>query len=229
VPARILVVEDDPRLCEFIREVFTSADLDAEATTDSAKAADRLKNEKFSAVFLDLHMPVPDGLELTRQIRSSALNRVTPVIVITGETEHGLMARAFQLGVNFFLFKPVDRTKLLRLVSVTQHSIEHEKRRFQRFKVTCKVLIVVGSDRFDGKTLDISSNGMLVQTGRLLPVGTPVNLAMELSPGAAPIRATARVVRVVGQECAGLEIRDMKAEDVYRWHEFLLPLNAPRK
>jgi len=56
VPTRILVVEDDPRLCEFIREVFTSADLDAEATTDSAQAADRLKNEKFSAVFLDLHM-----------------------------------------------------------------------------------------------------------------------------------------------------------------------------
>jgi YesN/AraC family two-component response regulator len=47
------------------------------------------------------------------------------------------MARAFQLGVNFFLFKPVDRPKLLRLVSVTQHSIEHEKRRFQRRPRAC--------------------------------------------------------------------------------------------
>jgi DNA-binding response OmpR family regulator len=64
VPARILVVEDDAGLCEFIREVFTSADMDTEATTDSAQAADRLKNEKFSAVLLDLHMPAPDGLEL---------------------------------------------------------------------------------------------------------------------------------------------------------------------
>src|SRR5207302_11378528 len=35
-------------------------------------------------------MPPPDGIELTRQIRSSRLNRVTPVIVITGETEHGV-------------------------------------------------------------------------------------------------------------------------------------------
>jgi len=229
VPTRILVVEDDPGLCEFIREVLTSADLDAEAMTDSVQAAARLKTEKFSAVFLDLRMPPPDGIELTRQIRSSALNRVAPVIVITGETEHGLMARAFQVGVNFFLFKPVDRTKLLRLVRVTQESIEQERRRFQRLKVACKVSIIAGSDRLEGKTLDISSKGMLVQAGRLLSVGSTVNVAIELSPGAAQIRASARVVRVVGQEYAGLEIQDMNAQDVYRWHEFLLPLNIPRK
>ncbi|PYU23105.1 MAG: hypothetical protein DMG30_12765 [Acidobacteria bacterium] len=64
------------------REVLTSAHLDASAA--------RLKKEKFNALSLDLRMPPPDGIELTRQIRSSRLNRVTPVIVITGETEHGV-------------------------------------------------------------------------------------------------------------------------------------------
>ena len=229
MPARILVVEDDPAICEFIREVLSSADLEAEATTDSAQAATRVKTEKFSAVFLDLRMPGPDGIELTRQIRSSALNRVAPVIMITGETQHGLMAQAFQAGVNFFLFKPIDRTKLLRLANVTQDSIENERRRFQRSKVTCKVSIIAGSDRLDGKTLDVSLKGMLVQTSSLLSVGSSVSVAIELSHGAAPIRASARVVRIVGQECAGLEIQNMNSEDVYRWHEFLLPRNVPRK
>jgi hypothetical protein len=112
---------------------------------------------------------------------------------------------------------------------MTQQSIEQERRRFQRLKVTCKVSIIAGSDRLEGKTLDISSKGMLVQAGRLLSVGSTVNVGVELSPGAAPIRASARVVRVIGQEFAGLEIQDMNAEDVYRWHEFLLPLNTPRK
>jgi two-component system, chemotaxis family, chemotaxis protein CheY len=229
VPTRILVVEDDPGLCEFIREVLSSAGLDAVATTDSVQAAARLKTEKFNAFFLDLRMPAPDGIELARQIRSSALNRVVPVIMITGETERGLMARAFQVGVNYFLFKPVDRTKLMRLVRVTQDSIEQERRRFQRLKVVCRVSMVAGSDRLEGKTLDLSSMGMLVQTGRPLSVGTPLKIAIEPSPGAAPIRASARVVRVVGQDCAGLEIQDMNAEDVYRWHEFLLPPDIPRK
>ena len=229
MPTRILVVEDDPGICEFIREVLTSADLDVAAMTDSVQASARLKTEKFSAVFLDLRMPEPDGIELTRQIRGNPLNRVTPVIVITGETQHGLMARAFQAGVNFFLFKPVDRTKLLRLVSVTQDSIENERRRFQRAKVVCKVAIIDASDRLEGKTLDVSLKGMLVQTGRPLSVGSSVNVAVELSPGAAPMRASARVVRLVGQECAGLEIQNMNSEDVYRWHDFLLPHNVPRK
>jgi CheY-like chemotaxis protein len=222
-------VEDDPGLCEFIREVLNSANLEVEATTDSVQAATRLKTEKFSAVFLDLRMPAPDGIELTRQIRSNRLNRVTPVIMITGETQHGLMGQAFQAGVNFFVFKPVERAKLLRLVSVTQGSIENERRRFQRSKVACKVSIINGSDRLDGKTLDVSLKGMLVQTDRPLPVGSSVNVAVELSPGAAQIRASARVVRLVGLECAGLEIQNMNSEDVYRWHEFLLRHNVPRK
>jgi len=46
-------------------------------------------------------MPAPDGIELTQQIRSSALTRITPIIMITGETERGIMARAFQVGVTF--------------------------------------------------------------------------------------------------------------------------------
>jgi CheY-like chemotaxis protein len=41
VPSKVLVVEDDPSLCEFIREVLSSADLDAQAMTDSTQAADR--------------------------------------------------------------------------------------------------------------------------------------------------------------------------------------------
>jgi DNA-binding response OmpR family regulator len=220
-------VEDDPRLCEFICEVLTSADLEVEAITDSAEAATRINTEKFSAVFLDLRMPAPDGIELTRQIRSNRLNRVTPVIIVTGETQHGLMAKAFQAGVSFFLHKPIDRTKLLRLVSVTQGSIENERRRFHRSKVTCKVSITNGSDRLEAKTLDVSLKGMLVETPRALVVGASVNVAVELSAGAAPIRASTRVVRLVGQDCAGLEIQNMNSEDVLRWQDFLLPHNVP--
>jgi CheY-like chemotaxis protein len=229
VRTRILVVEDDPGLCEFICEVLTSVDLEVEAMTDSAEAATSINTEKFSAIFLDLRMPAPDGIELTRHIRSNRLNRVTPVIIVTGETQHGLMAKAFQAGVNFFLHKPVDRTKLLRLVSVTQGSIENERRRFHRSKVTCKVSIANGSDRLEAKTLDVSLKGMLVETPRPLVVGASVNVAVELSAGVAPIRASARVVRLVGQDCVGLEIQNMNSEDVLRWQDFLLPHDLPRR
>jgi two-component system, chemotaxis family, chemotaxis protein CheY len=227
VPSKVLVVEDDPSLCEFIREVLSSADLDAHATTDSTQAADRLKTEKFNAAFLDIRMPPPDGIELARQMRTSALNRSTPIIIITGEQERGLTARAFEAGANFLLFKPVDRTKLLRLVRIAQGTIEHEKRRFQRLKVTCRVSIVAGSDRLEGRTLDLSLKGMLLQLGCVLPVGSLVTVTIELLPKTSPICATARVVRQVGHDCIGLELENMDRANGEKLHQFLLPLIVP--
>jgi PleD family two-component response regulator len=74
------------------------------------------------------HAP-PDGIELARQMRHSGLNQNTPIVIITGEKDSGLMARAFQAGANLFLFKPVDRMKLLRILRIIQEPIERERQR----------------------------------------------------------------------------------------------------
>jgi PleD family two-component response regulator len=65
-------------------------------------------------------MPAPDGMALTQQMRSTELNRSTPIVIITGEKDSGVMARAFQAGANLFLFKPVDRIKLLRIIRIVR-------------------------------------------------------------------------------------------------------------
>ncbi len=224
MPNKILIVEDDPALCDFIREVLSSAEMEAHAETDTTHAATRLKEEKFDAVFLDVQMPPPDGIELTRQMRVSGLNRTTPVVIITGAEDRGLMTRAFQAGANFFLYKPVDRTRLLQLIRVTQGSIERERRRFRRVKIRCKVSIKLNQDRLDGTTLDLSLNGMLVQAARVLPVGSVVQVRLELPPTTPPMRAAARVVRLVGDDCMGLQLESVGMAESERLQEFLIPL-----
>ena len=82
---KVLVVDDDPLTCELIHEVLSSAEIEACGVTDSRKAAALLQQEKFDAAFLDARMPAPDGIELTRQIRASALNKKTLVVMITGD------------------------------------------------------------------------------------------------------------------------------------------------
>ncbi|MGH9574215.1 MAG: response regulator, partial [Candidatus Acidiferrales bacterium] len=74
MPNRILVVDDDPTVCELVQEVLNSAGMESCALTNSKRAATHLAQEKFGAVFLDVRMPPPDGIELTRQIRASGLN-----------------------------------------------------------------------------------------------------------------------------------------------------------
>lgn len=224
MPARILVVDDDALACELICEILGSASIDASFLTNSAAAAKLLKLEKYHAVFLDMHMPPPDGVELAQLVRSSRLNASTVLVMITGEQDRKVMARAFEAGVEFLLFKPIERNKLLRLIHVAERSIERERRRFTRVRLRCRILLQSANYNLEGTTLDISLGGALVQSLHSLPSGTPVTVSLELEAGAPPIHSGARVVRTVGTDCMGIQFENFGLKEGARLQEYLLPL-----
>lgn len=222
--ARILVVDDDPLNCELVCEILRSAGMDANFLTSSAEAAKLLKLEKYHAVFLDMHMPAPDGMELARQIRSSGVNSSTVLVMITGEQDQKVMGRAFESGVEFFLFKPVERNKLLRLIRVAEGSIERERRRFTRVRCRCKILLQSGNENLEGTTLDLSLGGVLVQSRRAFPSGARVEVSLELEAGASPLHSGARIVRTIGTDCMGVQFENLGHKESARLQEYLLPL-----
>jgi CheY-like chemotaxis protein len=224
LPARILVVDDDPLSGELICEILCSAGMDASFLTSSTEAAGLLKREKYHAVFLDMRMPPPDGVELTRQIRASRVNASTVIVMITGEEERTLMKRAFDAGVEFFLFKPVARNKLLKLIRVAEGPIERERRRFTRVQLRCRASLESGSDRLEGTTLDLSFGGALIQSDRVFPLGATVTVSLELGVGTSPMRSVARVIRTVGTDCMGIQFEKIGPDDSSRLQECLLPL-----
>jgi CheY-like chemotaxis protein len=221
---RVLVVDDDPTACELMQEILASADMQCVAMTDSRKAAALLTHERFDSVFLDERMPGLDGIGLAHQIRAGGVNRSTPIVMITGEDDRSLLARAFKEGVNFFLFKPVDRYRIMRLIRVTEGSIQHEARRFQRVRIHCKVWIEFKGGQLSGSTLDLSLGGMFVQASGSLPTGSNVTVKLELKPGQPPIRLGGHVTRVTGEDCMGLQIDSAGSKDYKAFQEFLLPL-----
>jgi CheY-like chemotaxis protein len=220
---RVLVVDDDPSLCEFIQEVLASENIQAHIVTDSIEAAARLKLERFDAIFLDMHMPSLDGIELAKRARSLGLNQSTPLVMITGEQDQKAVQRAFNAGVNLFLFKPVDRTRLMRLLNAADNFIQYQRKRVTRVKVCKGVSIESGELRISGTTLDLSFGGMLVRSSSTLPVGSSVRVGLELQSGKPPVQLAARVVRVLGDDCMGLQIERAGREDK-GLENFLVPL-----
>jgi uncharacterized protein (TIGR02266 family) len=222
-PTRILVVDDDAAACELMQDILGASEMDCVAMTDSRQAAARLAREKFDAIFLDEHMPELGGIQLARLIRATGINRSTPIVMITGEEDRTLLARAFEVGVNFFLFKPIDRHRLLRLLRVSEETIQREARRFNRVKLQCNVALECDSKRLTGTTLDISLGGLFVRASQALPVGSNVIVKLEIQPGQAPLRFSARVVRVAGEDCMGLQLENSSSNDQRALQEFLLP------
>jgi len=224
VRAQILVVDDHAPSSELIAEILEASGFQAISLTSSAEAAERLTKEKFHAVFLDMRMPPPDGLELARQIRTSRTNASAVIVMITGEQDRTLMTRAFEIGVTFFLFKPVERNKLLKLIRVAETSIERERRRFTRVPLRRTVSLDSDGKQIEGTTVDLSFDGMLVQSYLIFPAGTRVTSKLELQPGSAPVHFEARVVRTVGTDHMGLQFNKLGAMESTRLQEFLLPL-----
>jgi CheY-like chemotaxis protein len=223
MPNRVLVVDDNEAFGEMIQEVLRTVDIESLVLTHSGQAVTCLAREKFDAVFLDMNMPKPDGIELTRKIRSGGLNVSTPIMMITGEEDRALLGRAFEAGVNFFLYKPIDRHAILRLVRATKDSIEVEKRRFRRIKVSCNVSIESGGAQLKGTTLDISIGGMFVQSSGVLPVGTAAQVTVHVPTGP-PLSFAARILRVAGGDCMGMQFENVTPALSKGLQEFLLPL-----
>jgi CheY-like chemotaxis protein len=223
MPNRVLVVDDNAAFGELIQEVLRTVDIESLVLTHSGQAVTCLAREKFDAVFLDMRMPAPDGIELTQKIRSGGLNVSTPIMMITGEDERALLGRAFEAGANYFLYKPVDRHAILRLVRATKDSIEHERRRFRRIKVSCNVSIESGNTHLKGTTLDMSIGGMFVQSSGVLPMGTVAQVTVHV-PSGPPLTFAARVLRVAGADCMGMQFENVSPALSKSLQEFLLPL-----
>lgn len=219
---RILVVDDEPALCELMDAVLTGAGMDVRTVCDGSQAVARLQKEKFDAVFLDVWMPAPDGFEVAQQMRASGFNQKTPLVMITGDADPSVLKRGFEAGANYFLFKPMDRRGLLRLVRATQGSIQNEKRRFQRVEVRCRAIVQSGPERVEGHTADLSLNGVLVEADRLFEMNASVDVEIRL-PAGPPLRARGRVMRKLERHM-GIALDNIQASESARLQEFLLPL-----
>lgn len=221
---RVLVVDDEAAVCEFIHGVLGANSLDTLTLTNSAEASTYLRKEKFSAAIFDLRMPEPDGMELTRRARDSGLNQRTPIILVSDDQSPAAVSLAFSAGASFFLYKPIDKTRLLKLISATQGAIEHERRRFRRVALRSTVHLGFEQQEWVGETLDVSLDGMLVTGPASLPSGSNVHVVLYLSPDMKPILGLGSVVRVLSDHEMGIQLNQITLAESGRLQEFLLPL-----
>lgn len=221
---QVLIVDDEESVCQMVGKVLTAAGMEPRLLTSSSEALDLLNQEKFDMVFFDLHMPAPDGTELARYLRLTRWNRTTPVILISDDQRPSAMSVGFEAGANFFLYKPIDKERLLKLIRATLGTADYARRRTRRVALQSKVKLNYGPDTVEGETIDVSLCGLLVKAGRTLARGTPVRVSLELAPQMRPILAAGSVVRVLDGNQMGIQLDRLSLAESERLQEFLLPL-----
>jgi len=223
-PHRALIVDDEPETCKLIEKVLSTVGLESLTITEGSEASGILRYARFAVIFLADKMQFPDGPDLVRQIRDSGYNRRAPVILMSADQQPSAMTRGFEAGASFFLYKPIEKERLLRLVRATQGSIELGLRRTRRVPFRSRVTLRIANHELEGETVDISMEGMLVRAPRTLPVGSSVGFTLQVSPGGAPIVGEGSVVRLHDKNQMGIHLGRLGAAESQRLQEFLLPL-----
>lgn len=70
-----------------------------------------------AVILLDLKLPRVDGLEVLRQIKAHERLRSVPIVVLTTSADNQDVRRAYELGVNSYIVKPVDFDKFVEVAS----------------------------------------------------------------------------------------------------------------
>ncbi|MBS0631936.1 MAG: response regulator [Verrucomicrobia bacterium] len=127
-PKTILLVEDNPDDRELALTAFATCNIvnDVTIAIDGVEALDYLFCSGIhtgrdpralpAIVLLDLKLPRVDGLEVLRRIRADARTRLLPVVVLTSSREEQDLLRAYGLGANSYIRKPVNYEQFIQAV-----------------------------------------------------------------------------------------------------------------
>jgi len=115
---RVLVVEDSPAMRQLIAYTAKRAGADVTEAADGLAALKLLTKERFDLLFVDLNMPVMDGLKLIQRVRDDQAHAGTRICVVTTEGAEESEKQARRLGADDYLRKPIDRKQVERVLAM---------------------------------------------------------------------------------------------------------------
>ena len=122
--APILVVEDEPRLAELLRDYLKAAGYDAELLLEGGGAVSWIRDNAPALVLLDLMLPGKDGLSICREVRTFSN---VPIIMTTARVEEIDRLVGLEIGADDYVCKPYSpREVVARVKAVLRRGVARE-------------------------------------------------------------------------------------------------------
>ncbi len=117
---KILIIDDDPRICRLIKRYLEGNDFKVIFIHDAATASKRLPDDSIALILLDIMLPDKNGLTLAQEIRNISN---TPIIFLTARTEIENKVTGLELGADDYITKPFEEKELIaRIQSVLRRT-----------------------------------------------------------------------------------------------------------
>ncbi|HSI27038.1 MAG TPA: response regulator, partial [Aeromicrobium sp.] len=110
---RVLIVDDDPLMCEMLCDLLESSGLRAESVLDGASMQRALAQQGYAMLLIDLRLKREDGLMLARSVRETS---DVPIIILTGQGDDTDRILGLELVADDYLTKPFNPRELVARV-----------------------------------------------------------------------------------------------------------------
>ncbi|HMC05046.1 MAG TPA: response regulator, partial [Actinomycetota bacterium] len=122
----ILVVDDDPLVRQLLVRMLESSGYAGQTAADAAEARQRLDEQDFAAILIDVRMPGESGIDLLKHVAAERLS--TAPVMVTASDDPRLVETAFQTGAYGYVVKPFRMSELLINITNALHRRELEMR-----------------------------------------------------------------------------------------------------
>ncbi len=114
---RALAIDDSATMRNLVKMALEPEGFSVDTAENGRDALEKVKNNRYDIIISDINMPEMNGLEFLKEFRS--INRTTPVLMLTTETEASKKQEAKRLGATGWIvkpFKPEDLAKVVKRV-----------------------------------------------------------------------------------------------------------------
>lgn len=113
---KILAVDDSASMRQMVTFTLRGAGFEVEEAADGQQALNKAKQGTFDLVLSDVNMPVMDGIQLVRELRTLAEYKFTPILMLTTESAGDKKMEGKQAGATGWIVKPFNPDQLLNTI-----------------------------------------------------------------------------------------------------------------
>jgi two-component system, cell cycle response regulator DivK len=115
---KVLIAEDSSVIQNLTKKILMMQHYEISSVKNGMQVLNKLEKEDFDVILLDINMPVMDGMECARKIRSldDPKKSQTPIIAITGNARNYSMEQFKEVGIDDYLPKPLNFDDLVETV-----------------------------------------------------------------------------------------------------------------
>ena len=124
---RYMVIDDEPIAHRIIEDYCNALPhlLLVNHSHDALEAMQFLATNTVDIIFLDLNMPVMDGIEFTRPIKKYPSCKFVPLVMLSSEQDEDKISEARKVGISTFLSKPLNEKQLKKLRLLRRKTVSY--------------------------------------------------------------------------------------------------------